>query len=239
MGSAERREREKQGVRQVILDGARSIMSERGYEGLTMRAVADRIEYSPAAIYKHFADREDLVRALCACDFYDFAQVLLARGDRPKTDDPLEPMRAMGHAYVEFARNFPEQFRVMFMTPKPIDQDMFERGDPEHDSYHTLEQAVAVAQAAGHFAGLSAALVAQTAWASVHGVISLEIAHATPKKQFLAFEPLDLRVETAIEGMLAGMQALSDRKLGAAGKKRAARGTSAKAKRPATTRRRR
>jgi AcrR family transcriptional regulator len=193
MGSAERREREKQGVRQAIIDGARSIMSERGYEGLTMRAVADRIEYSPAAIYKHFADREDLVRALCACDFYAFAQVLLPT--RPKSDDPLEPIRAIGHAYAEFAMRYPEQFRVMFMTPKPIDQDIIERGNPEQDSYYTLEQAVAVAQGAGRFSGLSPAIVAQTCWAA---------------ERFVEFEPLSERVETAMEAILAGLQVLAD-----------------------------
>jgi len=47
-----------------------------------MRAVADRVEYSVAALYKHFADREELVRALCARDFYAFGEVLAARPAR-------------------------------------------------------------------------------------------------------------------------------------------------------------
>jgi AcrR family transcriptional regulator len=109
MGSAERRERERQEVRTTILDGARAIMSERGFDGLTMRAVADRIESSAAAIYKHFTDREHLVRELCAHGFYEFNQMLLARPGATTFDphDPYAALRAIGRGYAEFAINYP------------------------------------------------------------------------------------------------------------------------------------
>ena len=65
MGSTERRERAKGRVRGLILDAARALFAVKGYEAVTMRAIAERIEYSPTAIYLHFADKRDLVRALC------------------------------------------------------------------------------------------------------------------------------------------------------------------------------
>src|SRR5690242_18028799 len=118
MGSAERRERERAELQTQILDAARAIMVERGFEGLTMRAVADRVEYSAAALYKHFADREELVRALCARDFYAFGQEMNTRAGAVANDpkaDPLDRLRAIGQSYAEFALSHPEQYRVMFM----------------------------------------------------------------------------------------------------------------------------
>ncbi len=195
-------------VRTVILDGARAIMNERGFDGLTMRAVADRIEYSPAAIYKHFTDREELVRELCAHDFYAFNQALLARpgaGFDPR--NPLESLRSIGRAYAQFAIQFPEQYRVMFMTPLPIEPDNKEA--PGDDAYATLVAAVTAAHALGHFAGLDVHLVAQTLWASVHGVVSLEIAHLCVTERHIPFAPLADRVDAAVEGIVLGLEALA------------------------------
>ena len=65
MGVAERRAREKTQLRQEILDAAREIFATEGYEALTMRRVAEKIEYSPTAIYLHFKDKAELVQAIC------------------------------------------------------------------------------------------------------------------------------------------------------------------------------
>ena len=66
----ERRVREKNEVREKILDAARDLFVTHGYEGVTMRKVADRIEYSPTAIYLYFADKESLFREICHQDFH-------------------------------------------------------------------------------------------------------------------------------------------------------------------------
>ncbi len=222
MGSVERRERERQELQTQILDATRAILSERGYEGLTMRAVADRVEYSAAALYKHFADREELVRALCARDFYAFTQVLSSRPGASLQGDaePMERLRQIAHAYAEFAIQHPEQYRVMFMSPLPVEQEQSMFGDPEQDSYAFVARAVELAQAAGHFPGLDKDLVTQTLWATMHGVLSIEIAHLCLKKKPIPFAPLASRVETAMEGILLGLQALAlERKPGKVAKK--------------------
>jgi AcrR family transcriptional regulator len=64
MGIAERKEREKEDVRRKILEAAHTLFETRGYEHVTMRAVADAIEYSPTTIYHHFASKEDPTRPL-------------------------------------------------------------------------------------------------------------------------------------------------------------------------------
>jgi len=64
MGVKERREREKTETREIILDAARELFLAEGYEGVSMRKVAEKIEYSPTAIYIHFKDKDDLFRTV-------------------------------------------------------------------------------------------------------------------------------------------------------------------------------
>ena len=73
MGPTERRQREREEIRTRILDAARELFIAEGYEAVTMRRIADRIEYSPTAIYFHFKDKEALMGELCAVDFYTLA----------------------------------------------------------------------------------------------------------------------------------------------------------------------
>ena len=69
MGVKERREREKSETRDKILDAARELFVTEGYEGVSMRRVAEKIEYSPTAIYVYFADKNELFHELCRQDF--------------------------------------------------------------------------------------------------------------------------------------------------------------------------
>jgi AcrR family transcriptional regulator len=75
MGVKERREREKSEIRDKILDAARELFITEGYDGVSMRKVAEKIEYSPTAIYLHFADKQELFHELCHEDFARLAQV--------------------------------------------------------------------------------------------------------------------------------------------------------------------
>ena len=86
MGVLERRAREKSETRDKILDAARELFITHGYEGVSMRKVAEKIEYSPTAIYVHFADKEDLFHQLCQEDFARLAQVFQNSAMSP---DPL------------------------------------------------------------------------------------------------------------------------------------------------------
>ena len=87
MGVIERREREKEEVRRKILDAARELFASEGYERVTMRRIADAIEYSPTTIYNHFEDKDDLVHALCE---EDFGRLLGAPAAAPPPADPVE-----------------------------------------------------------------------------------------------------------------------------------------------------
>lgn len=171
-------EQERLKTRTAILDAARELFAERGVEAVTMREIARRIGYSPTAIYLHFTDKESLIRELCDTDFLTLARELQAI---ERIADPIERLRLLGLGYVKFAVTHPNHYRLLFMTPqlpKDLDNSAIEAGNPEQDAYAHLRAMVADAHAANCFrADLDDPdLVAQTLWAGLHGVCSLEIA---------------------------------------------------------------
>jgi AcrR family transcriptional regulator len=207
MGVKERREREKLETRDLILDAARELFVSEGYEGVSMRKVAEKIEYSPTAIYVHFADKEELFRELCHQDFAHLAQVFQRAALPP---DVVERLKHIGRTYVEFGRQYPNHYKLMFMTPHPhgeLDERECEmRGNPEVDAYALLKQAVRQAIDAGSFReGVDdAELISQTLWAAVHGVISLQIAKHSDS--WVEWRPLEERVELMLDAVLRGLR---------------------------------
>jgi len=207
MGVKERREREKSETRDKILDAARELFVTEGYEGVSMRKVAEKIEYSPTAIYVHFADKNELFHELCREDFSRLQQVMLS-AEMPA--DPLERLRQIGRNYIEFGARYPNHYVFMFMTPHPAhepdEEDREIMGNPEVDAYAFLKLTVQQAMDAGCFREelRDAELISQTLWASVHGVISLNIAKC--KDPWVEWRPLQERAEMMLDLTLRGMQ---------------------------------
>lgn len=206
MGVLERREREKTELREKILNAARELFLSEGYDGVSMRKVAEKIEYSPTAIYLYFADKEELFHELCQEDFARLASIFQERG---VSSDPLERIRQIGHLYVEFGVKFPNHYRLMFMTPHPSsglhESDLQRKGNPELDAYAFLNQTVQEAILAGSFReGLTDPdLISQTLWAAIHGVISLGIAKC--EEGWVEFRPIEQRAEVMLNGILHGL----------------------------------
>jgi AcrR family transcriptional regulator len=206
MGVKERREREKSETRDKILDAARELFVTEGYEGVSMRRVAEKIEYSPTAIYVHFADKNELFHELCRLDFARLQEVMRS-AEMPA--DPIERLRQIGRSYIQFGVRFPNHYVFMFMTPhlpqEPDEEDREIMGNPEEDAYAMLKWAVQEAINAGSFRqGVQdAELVSQTLWASVHGVISLNIAKC--KDPWVEWRPLEDRAEMMLDIALRGL----------------------------------
>jgi AcrR family transcriptional regulator len=205
LGTKERREREREEVRTQILDAARELFVSEGYESVTMRKIADRIEYSPTAIYLHFADKTALIRELCDVDFASLSHSFAAIAE---IADPIERLRQTGRAYVRFGIENPNHYRLMFMTHHEdltFEDARLQRGNPEEDAYAFLKTIIADAIQQGRFrAGLlDVDLVAQTVWAGVHGVISLHIAKASD--DWVEWVPLAQRVEAMLDVLVDGL----------------------------------
>src|SRR5687768_11247739 len=143
MGITERRERERGEVRRKILDAARELFTADGYERVTMRRIAEAIEYSPTTIYNHFKDKDDLVDALC---HEEFRQLLGAVDLAAPARDPVDWIRQIGAAYAAFGTANPNHYRFMFMTPVHEDHHPSE---PGRQSFDLLRTAVARAIKAG------------------------------------------------------------------------------------------
>jgi AcrR family transcriptional regulator len=199
MGVTQRREREREGVRTKILDAARELFMTEGYERVTMRGIAEAIEYSPTAIYHHFEDKDDLVQALCRQDFGRLLQVF--RDETPPAD-PVEWIRRLGRAYARLGLETPNHYRFMFMTERKPEH-IPEPGDPGHQSFEVLRAAVRKAIETGAFRKANADTVAQVLWASLHGVVALLI---TLRPDCWPRPPADDLIEQTID---AGIRAFS------------------------------
>jgi AcrR family transcriptional regulator len=206
MGIKERRERQRSETRDKILDAARELFVTEGYEGVSMRGVAQKIEYSPTAIYVHFADKQELFRELCQQDYARLAEVFQSS---ELSSDPIERLKQIGNTYSEFGVRYPNHYRFMFMTPhppqEPDEEDREIMGNPEVDAYAFLKSAVQQAIDAGCLREelQDAELISQTLWAAVHGVISLHIAKCTD--HWVEWRPLQQRAELMLEVTLRGL----------------------------------
>ncbi len=174
-GSRERRARERAETREKILEAAREMFVRHGYEATTMRAIAERIEYTPTAIYHHFRNKEALLAELCTIDFRALAAAFQKIG---RIEDPIERLRRSGQAYVEFGVRHPMQYQLMFMTrhPKEVAEGIH-TGEPSEDAYASLRETCAAAIATGRLRPeyQDADELALMAWSALHGVLSLRI----------------------------------------------------------------
>ena len=147
VGVIERREREREEVRRKILDAARELFMTEGYDKITMRRIADAIEYSATTIYNHFEDKDDLVQSLCESDF---ARLLGVLGAGKTPTDPVEWIRTLGRAYAGFGLRYPNHYRFMFMTADKF-QSILEPSSSGQQSFGLLRQAVTQAIESGRF----------------------------------------------------------------------------------------
>jgi AcrR family transcriptional regulator len=205
-GSSERRRREQLETRQRILDAARELFVAHGYEATSMRSIAQRIEYTPTAIYHHFESKEDLLSELCAQDFRALAAAFQRIG---RVEDPVERLERIGAAYVAFAVENPMHYRLMFMTMRPAPRerdDLIKRGDPGEDAYAFLVETVREARDQGRFRPEYEDVneLAQMFWGSCHGIVALWIAKGRdPWVEFKDPKETSARIRAAVfRGML-------------------------------------
>ena len=118
MSALERRLRHRAEVRAAIVEAALDLVSEQGLSGLSIRAIAERVEYSAAAIYLHFESKEALLREMAQEGFRRMhAAVRAAVADGGASAERAVVLRAVAEAYLDFALRHTAYFRVMFDVP--------------------------------------------------------------------------------------------------------------------------
>ena len=161
----------------MILDAARDILVHEGYEGLSMRKVAEKIDYSPTAIYLHFEDRDDLV--FCVCEELMGGLVRELQAVAERHSDPLVALKKGLRRYVDFGREHPQHYQATFGIPHGQ--------DPNKDARY-MDPSTMSMQAFGFLPRLVAECVKQkklgkvdvhaascALWAGIHGITSLLI----------------------------------------------------------------
>jgi AcrR family transcriptional regulator len=175
LGVKERHGREREAVARSILDAARDLFVTHGYQEVSIRKIAERIEYSPAAIYSYFPSKDDI--------FFELAEEgfrLLFSSTRPAAGpelEPLERLRRMFWRYYEFSKEHPEYFALMFLdrTVPRISRD-WERfgfvGEMKHDMVARLQRII---EAGALPPGTSPQAVFRILLTAVHGAAVLRL----------------------------------------------------------------
>src|SRR5262245_485009 len=205
MSAPNRREQQRLEVRDKILGAARELLLAEGIAGFTMRKLADRVGYTPTALYYHFEDKDAVLQSRMDADCLAVRKGL-DRAEKEK--DPVERLRVMGAAYIEFALKNPDHYRFMFMHRDPdvvLDPANIRKGDPAQDGYAFLKKAAADGIAAGRFRGefTDPDQLAQVIWAGVHGLVSLHL--TLGKDPWFDWRPVRPTGKVLIDVMLRGL----------------------------------
>lgn len=178
MGLKERRIKQKDELRQKILDAARDMFANEGYEQFSMRRIAKIIEYSPTTIYLYFKDKDDLLYTLCEETFSELFQHTTDL--RQAETDPLRLLRSVMLDYIDFGLTSPNHYKVAFSL-KPVIYGTLEelqRNDTMgRRSYNAFREIVEACVAAQRFRTVDADMATQVLWAAAHGLTSLLISH--------------------------------------------------------------
>jgi AcrR family transcriptional regulator len=173
MGITERKEREREEMRELILRSAQDLFLENGYEKTSIRGIADAIEYSPATIYLYYKDKNELLLALHVKAFEKMMQEFAVIA---AVADPLERLKSLGNQYIKFAVENPELYDLMFIMQAPLEalackNEVWEDGMKSFDFLRfVFSECVSV----GYFrADLDVDTACLTIWSYVHGLVTI------------------------------------------------------------------
>ncbi len=205
MGIKERREREKQVTRQSILTAAHQIARQEGWPALTIRKVADEIEYSTPMIYEYFANKEEILLELMREGY----QQLIASMQQARfsTEDRRERLFNIVDAYWAFARSNPELYQIMNgLGGVPLDSQETARAGRAASTV-SLAALEDWAQTSGIV--LEDAFGAlEIAWSLMHGMVSLTLVEriegGEPRARLLLHQGLQALLIGMIQQTSAG-----------------------------------
>jgi AcrR family transcriptional regulator len=176
MGVSERRAREKEALRQSILDAASQLVVEQGHQSLSIRKIAEKIEYAPSTIYLYFQDKYEILASICVEVFDRLSAKLLELQETEP--DTLTMLKKGLRCYIEFGLANPSYYMVTFQTPwpdPPPDHPVAETRSPDEAGVRTfgyLCQAIQKGIDEGIFRNENAHMLGQATWLSIHGLTS-------------------------------------------------------------------
>ena len=157
-------------MRTLILEAAKKIFLEKGYDQASIRNIAEQIEYSPGTIYLYFKEKDEIFHALHQ---EGFGKLLQYMAPLQFVADPFERLKAMGRVYIVFAMNNKDFYDLMFIMSAPMnieEADCWEMGNAALDG---LKNVLRDCQAAGRFVGKDIEFLSYMIWSSMHGLCAL------------------------------------------------------------------
>ncbi len=168
------RQRRREKTKQAILETAHELISEKGPDGVSIREIARRIDYSPASLYEYFNSKDDILTAVCT---EGMKQLSAAFREVPASLSPARRLIEYGLIYADFARRQPEQFLMIFNTLPSARTSLDQPVEPDMP-YQILLETVQAALEAGEFQTTGECAdegIAFSLWAFMHGRAMLEL----------------------------------------------------------------
>lgn len=173
MGVAERKERHKEDLKKDILSAAKELFTTKGFEATSIRAIAEKIEYSPATIYLYYKDKNEIVHAL----HQDGFNLLLKHFSKIDfTMSAFDRLIALGKSYMEFAALHPDVYKLIFSMKEPMQHvtDCEKEWHEGDQAFTLLLKTVEACQQEGYFKKLDSIGMAFMIWSAMHGLCTLK-----------------------------------------------------------------
>jgi AcrR family transcriptional regulator len=190
------RNQHKQALRRLILDAARSIFVEDGYEGFSMRKLATKIRYSPGSIYLRFKNKQQIFETLVEESFSHLHAAMTRLKNTGNNSDPVELLRRGLRGYVEFGLRHPSDYRFTFLLSSPAAK----RSHKVHASFEALRDLVRLCLKEKRFRAIDAETASQVLWACAHGITSLLI-----QRPSFAWAEKERLIATVIDNSIDGL----------------------------------
>ena len=200
MGVKERRAREKKLLRRQILSAARELFVNEGYENVSMRKIADRIEYSPTTIYLYFEDKADLLDSVCQETLLSLLNTL----EELKKDkrDPVETLKKSGRTYVEFGLKYPQDYKLTFVIRPQFQKGLgLQEGSIGEKVFDYLRAVVSECIQQKMFRQVDVETTGQVMWSAVHGITLLLIDFPD-----FPWTERDILIDTVIDTTIKGLK---------------------------------
>jgi AcrR family transcriptional regulator len=199
-----RKERQKEELRAKILQAAKELFMQKGFQDTSIRNIAEKIEYSPTTIYLYFKDKDDIF-----CELHREGFALLNQYFRPLAHvaDPYQRLKAINKAYMAFAMENGEFYDLMFIINSPMKSIQKDESDWEEGkrAFNFLVNTVQECIDKGYFKGMQVEIVAFTVWSMVHGIASLEIRNRCPVVEGLNEKDLARKASDLVNEILDRM----------------------------------
>jgi AcrR family transcriptional regulator len=165
--------------RERLCEAAERLFAEKGLDGVTMRQLAAELGVSPMTPYRYFRDKEDILAAVRAGGFNRFAEALEVARERTPGDARAKST-AVGEAYLDFALQHPNTYKLMFDLNQPHEADYPELVEAGDRARATMSAYVEDLLAEGELAG-DPQQIGMMFWAATHGAVVLELAGKLPQ----------------------------------------------------------